>query len=90
MGTRFYVQMPHNTFPDNKVHEANVRPSWVLSAPDGPHVAPMNHAICGPFNLHGLILIPAWISNYIHYKEWDGIIYPLLNFNVQPLKFRNG
>ena len=24
-------------FPDSKVHEANMRPTWVLSAPDGPH-----------------------------------------------------
>ena len=23
----------------------------------------------------------AWISNYIHYKVWDEIIYPFLNFN---------
>ena len=25
----------------------------------------------GPFYLHGLTLIPAWISNYIPYKVWD-------------------
>ena len=25
--------------------------------------------------------IPAWISNYIHYKVWDEITYPFLNFN---------
>ena len=36
---------------------------------------------CGPFYKHGLTLIPAWISNYIHYKEWDEITYPFLNFN---------
>ena len=36
---------------------------------------------CGPFYKHGLTLIPAWISNYIHYKVWDEIIYPFLNFN---------
>ena len=35
----------------------------------------------GPFYLHGLTLIPAWISNYIHYKVWDEITYPFLNFN---------
>ena len=33
------------------------------------------------FYLHGLSLIPAWISNYIHYKVWDEITYPFLNFN---------
>ena len=25
----------------------------------------------GPLYLQGLTLIPAWISNYIHYKAWD-------------------
>ena len=28
--------------PDNKVHGANMGPTWVLSAPGGPHVGPMN------------------------------------------------
>ena len=32
-------------FPDGKVHGANMGPTWVLSAPDGPHVGPMNLAI---------------------------------------------
>ena len=31
--------------PDSKVHVANMGPTWVLSAPDGPHVGPMNFAI---------------------------------------------
>ena len=40
----------HKTFffhhyPDSKVHGANMGPIWVLSAPDGPHVGPMNFAI---------------------------------------------
>ena len=30
---------------DNKVHGANMGPTWVLSAPDGPHVGPINLAI---------------------------------------------
>ena len=30
---------------DSKVHGANIGPTWVLSAPDGPHVGPMNPAI---------------------------------------------
>ena len=33
--------------PDSKVHGANMGPTWVLSAPDGPHVGPMNLAIRG-------------------------------------------
>ena len=31
--------------PDSKVHGANIGPIWVLSAPEGPHVGPMNLAI---------------------------------------------
>ena len=30
---------------DSKVHGANMGPTWILSAPDGPHVGPMNFAI---------------------------------------------
>ena len=38
---KFYT----NDFPDSKVHGANMGPTWVLSAPAGPHVGPMNFAI---------------------------------------------
>ena len=31
--------------PDSKVHRANMGPTWVLSAPRGPHVGPMDLAI---------------------------------------------
>ena len=31
--------------PDSKVHGANMGPTWVLSAPDGPQVGPTNLAI---------------------------------------------
>ena len=31
--------------PDSKVHGANMGPTWVLSASDGPHVGPMNLVI---------------------------------------------
>ena len=33
--------------PDSKLHGANMGPTWVLLAPDGPHVGPMNLAIRG-------------------------------------------
>ena len=33
--------------PDNKGHGANMGPTWVLSAPGGPHVGPMILAIRG-------------------------------------------
>ena len=32
-------------FPDNKVHVAHKGPTWVLSAPGGTHVGPMNLVI---------------------------------------------
>ena len=32
-------------FPDSKFHGANMGPTWVLSAPGGPHVGLMNLAI---------------------------------------------
>ena len=35
--------------PDSKVHGANMGPTWVLPAPDGPHVGPMQFAIRGDF-----------------------------------------
>ena len=31
--------------PDSKIHGANMGLIWVLSAPDEPHVGPMNLAI---------------------------------------------
>ena len=31
--------------PDSKVHGADMGPTWVLSAPDGPQVGPMNLTI---------------------------------------------
>ena len=31
--------------PDSKVHGAQMGPTWVLSAPGGPHVGPMNLVI---------------------------------------------
>ena len=32
----------HQHIPNSKVHGANMGLTWVLSAPDGPHVGPMN------------------------------------------------
>ena len=31
--------------PDSKAHGANMGPTWVLSAPDGSHVGPMDLVI---------------------------------------------
>ena len=40
-----HVSLSRSADPDNKVHGANMGPTWVLSAPDGPHVGPMNLAM---------------------------------------------
>ena len=49
-----WAQMPEPTIiiifvwrnnPDTKIRGANMGPTWVLSAPEGPHVGPMNLAI---------------------------------------------
>ena len=42
---RLQMQKMLLTTPDSKVQGANMGPTWVLSAPDGPHVGPMNLAI---------------------------------------------
>ena len=43
--TRLYDKTSGCILPDSKVHGANMGSTWVLSAPDGPHVGPMNLAI---------------------------------------------
>ena len=51
----WFIIGPHNTInlprtyngPDNKVHGANMGPTWVLSAPGGSHVGLTNLAIWG-------------------------------------------
>ena len=35
--------------PDSKIHGANMGPTWVLSAPDGPHVGPREPCYQGTF-----------------------------------------
>ena len=35
-----YIILAHIDTPDSKVHGANMGPTWVLSAPDGPNVGP--------------------------------------------------
>ena len=58
-------------FPDSKVHGADIGPTWVLSAPDGPHVDPMHLAIRTylqqrPINNH-------WLVKPIYNSLWIAI-----------------
>ena len=45
------LELEKKWVPDSKVHGANMGPTWVLSAPDGPYVGPMNLAIRGVLDL---------------------------------------
>ena len=49
-------------YPNSKVHGANMGPIWVLWAPDGPHVGPMNLAIWVLLWMVSLIIL----SRYQH------------------------
>ena len=42
-----------------------------------------------PFYYDGLTLIPAWISNYIHYKVSGETTYSFLNFKGATVMFKN-
>ena len=46
---QLWEQMLNRNAPYSKDHGANMGPTWVLSAPDGPHVGSMNLAIRGWF-----------------------------------------
>ena len=39
--------------PDSKAHGAHMGPIWGRQDPGGPHIGPMNFAICGCF-LHAV------------------------------------
>ena len=83
--------------PDSKVHGANMRPTWVLSAPDGPHVGPMNLAIRATRNriydiskvllfvfCLGMLNIFLWIVMTILISNWRNlaiIILPRCQWN---------
>ena len=48
---------------------------------------------CGPFYLHGLALIPAWISNFVHYKvsnEVTSLKSPFPNINGSTVEVWKG
>ena len=67
--------------PDSKVHEANMGPTWFLSAPDGPHVVPMNLAIRG--------VSMSWHQVYnirrIQLPIWDILAQPSRFIRIQSI-----
>ena len=54
--------MSPNPNPDSKVHGANMGPTWVLSAPDGPHVGPINLAIRKNYRIEVTAVWFGWAS----------------------------
>ena len=65
----------HILIPDSKVHGANMGPTWVLSAPDGPHIGPMNLVIMvalypthvsAVFFSSALSLVYIWTITFYH------------------------
>ena len=42
------------TYPDSKVHGANMGPIWGRQDPGGPHVSPMNLALQVVINSHDI------------------------------------
>ena len=72
--------VPNN--PDNKVHGANMGPTWVLSAPDGPHVGPVNLASMGINGTCSILAneIPRMMHLFI-----KSLTHCLISFKIVPL-----
>ena len=68
-------------YPDSKVHGAKMGPNWVLSAPDGPHVGPMNFAIRVILSendiIWSLVLLHIFhgFYNFLHWHTPHTILY---------------
>ena len=84
---------PLKNIPDSKVHGANMGPTWVLSAPDGPHVGPMNLAIRDPIihmshSLYALAMFSGSIFiNLNQLDPWIYQIYSVYDFASRVMKF---
>ena len=61
--TIVFVCCHFRNFPDSKVHGAYTGPTWVLSAPDGPHGIPMNIA------LRDVIIHKSSLCKYVYGAE---------------------
>ena len=65
--------------PDSKFHVVNMGPTWVLSAPGGPHVGPINLAIRGANRYRWIAMVVlrnencmtfGWIISSNHRDPW--------------------
>ena len=97
-GSSLILTTPYPS-PDSKVHGANMGPTWVLSAPYGPHVGPMNLAIRVTLSLPWTkwstrITVECWLTcawpchkeftRALHCKELPVVLGSALNVMVNP------
>ena len=68
--------------PDNKVHGANMGPTWVLSAPDGPHVGPINLAIREFIRKSSKRTYHQWRHSRGHF-HWQSLAKPTLGLGYR-------
>ena len=73
-------------YPEGKVHGANMGPTWVLSALDGPHVGPINLVIrVERLGMPGFFVVAGFISSYksLDNNRWqDGTMWYYLMMMV--------
>ena len=93
------------TFPDSTVHGANMGPIWALSAPDGPHLGPMNltirvvfyHTTSGPLFTDRRDVLTAKSREDSKQRDWIYNDWSALTFDrlldsaaaEVPVKFQN-
>ena len=53
--------------PDSKVNGANMGPTWVLLAPDGPHVGPLTLLSGNRFTMCLLEIVVDYVDLVVHY-----------------------
>ena len=58
-------------YPDSKVYEANMGPTWALSAPGGPHVGPMNLAIMVGLQKVDLCVEGKWSTHGTQHHKYN-------------------
>ena len=56
----FLCDIGEQNIPDNKVHGAHMGPTWVLSAPDGPRVGPMNELCYQEWVMNIILQVVTW------------------------------
>ena len=64
-----FYRVASDAFPDSKVHGANMEPTWVLSAPDGSHIGPMNLAIRVYFDNAHTSLRNSWEWTHVYIEN---------------------